>query len=206
MCLPLTFRVTVQHCCCTSGRVLLDLGLLVVLALRSRRGIAAENLFVRKQLALYQERKTKPHQADDSTRWIMATLSRWFEWRRALVNVKPDTLTRWHRRGFRLFWRWKSKPAGRPAVPKKLQVLIRRMAAATRSAHLHRRAAIVIAFRQDMFSEARQCTADCTTSIGWRRWRHEARSDFLRTTILLPNDLAHAPHADRSEDLVRAEL
>lgn len=129
MCLPLTFRVAVQHCCCTSGRVLLDLGLLLILALRSRRDMAAENLFLRKQLALYQERKTKPHRADDSTRWIMATLSRWFEWRRALVNVKPDTLTRWRRRGFRLFWRWKSRSMGRPRLPKDLRALIQRMAA-----------------------------------------------------------------------------
>jgi len=45
---------------------------------------------------------------------MMATLSRMFHWRHALVNVKPDTLIRWHRKGFRLFWRWKSKPTGRP--------------------------------------------------------------------------------------------
>jgi hypothetical protein len=59
----------------------------------------------------------------------MARLSRLFDWRSALVVVKPDTLIRWHRGGFRLFWRWKSKPVGRPAVPKNLQELIRKMAA-----------------------------------------------------------------------------
>jgi hypothetical protein len=41
--------------------------------------------------------------------------------------VKPETFTHWHRQGFRLFWRWKSKP-GRSALPKDLQALIRRMA------------------------------------------------------------------------------
>jgi len=41
---------------------------------------------------------------------MMATPSRMFQWRDALVNVKPDTLIRRHRKGFRLFWRWKSKP------------------------------------------------------------------------------------------------
>ena len=41
--------------------------------------------------------------------------------------MKPETFIRWHRQGFRLFWRWKSKP-GRPALPKDLQRLIRRMA------------------------------------------------------------------------------
>jgi transposase InsO family protein len=91
--------------------------------------VAAENLFLRKQLALFQERKLKPHRATDSTRWLMAFLGRVFDWRSALVVVKPDTLIRWHRKGFRLFWRWKSRPVGRPRLPKDLQGLIRKMAA-----------------------------------------------------------------------------
>jgi putative transposase len=52
-----------------------------------------------------------------------------FQWRDALVNVKPDTLIRWHRKGLRLFWRWKSEPTGRPRLPKDLPQLIREMAA-----------------------------------------------------------------------------
>ncbi|HXJ14963.1 MAG TPA: integrase core domain-containing protein [Candidatus Limnocylindrales bacterium] len=83
---------------------------------------------MRKQLALFQERKVKPRRADDSTRWMMVTLSRMFHWRDALVNVKPDTLLRWHRKGFRLFWRWKSKPTGRPRLIKDLRDLIWKMA------------------------------------------------------------------------------
>ena len=59
----------------------------------------------------------------------MATLGRMFHWRNALVNVKPDTLIGWQRRGFRLFWRWKSKPTGRPSLPENLRELIRQMAA-----------------------------------------------------------------------------
>jgi len=43
-----------------------------------------------------------------------------FDWRGALVVVKPDTLIGWHRRGPDLFWRWNSKPTGRPALPKHL--------------------------------------------------------------------------------------
>ena len=120
---------TVGHCLRTILPVVADLLRLAVLMGRSRRGLAAENLFLRKQLALFQERKVRPRRADDSTRWMMATLSRMFQWRGALVNVKPDTLIRWHRKGFRLFWRWKSKPTGRPRLPKDLRELIRRMAA-----------------------------------------------------------------------------
>jgi hypothetical protein len=64
--------------------VLLDFGRLLVIATRSRRALTAENLFLRKQLALFHERKVKPRRADDSTRCVMATLSRIFVWRGAL--------------------------------------------------------------------------------------------------------------------------
>ena len=60
---------------------------------------------------------------------MMATLSGMFQWRDALVNVKPDTLLRWHRKGFRLFWGWKSKPTGRPRLPRDLRDLIWKMGA-----------------------------------------------------------------------------
>jgi transposase InsO family protein len=56
---------------------------------------------------------------------MRAALSRLFNWRDALVAVQADTLIRWHRKGFRLFWRWKSKPTGRPRLPQNLQELIR---------------------------------------------------------------------------------
>lgn len=59
----------------------------------------------------------------------MAALSRLFDWSGSLVIVKPDTLVRWRRKGFRLFWRWKSKPTGRPRLPAELRDLIREMAA-----------------------------------------------------------------------------
>ena len=126
---PLISLAALRHCLLTATIVLLDFGRLLAIGVRSRRTLAAENLFLRKQLALFQERQVKPRRADDSTRWVMATLSRMFEWRDALWNVKPDTLIGWHRKGFRLFWRWKSKPTGRPRLPKNLRQLIREMAA-----------------------------------------------------------------------------
>ena len=126
----LMFSITLRHCLAMATIVLLDIGRFACIGLRSRRALAAENLFLRKQLALFQERNAKANRADDSTRWIMATLSQMFPWRNALWNVKPDTLIRWHRKGFRLFWRWKSRPAGRPRLPADLLRLIRDMAAA----------------------------------------------------------------------------
>jgi putative transposase len=117
------------HCFRTLSLVVVDLVRLARLAAYSQGALAAENLFLRKQLALFQERKGKPRRADDATRWTMATLSRMFPWRNTLVNVKADTLIRWQRKGFRLFWRWKSKPMGRAPLPKDLRKMIREMAA-----------------------------------------------------------------------------
>src|SRR5215472_14300846 len=72
------------HCFQTAVGVFLDFASLPVLAARSHTTLIAENLFLRKQLALFQERKTRPRRADDGTRWVMATLSRFFPWRGAL--------------------------------------------------------------------------------------------------------------------------
>jgi hypothetical protein len=114
----------------TTGRaVLVDLGTLLTLCLRSRAALAAENLFLRKQLALFEERKGQPHRATDAVRFVMSALGRLFDWRGALRVVQPDSFIRWHRKGFRLFWRWKSRPRGRPRLPCNLRELIRRMAA-----------------------------------------------------------------------------
>jgi putative transposase len=107
--------------------VLFDAMHFLVLCLRPTPALAAENLFLRKQLALYQDHQTKPRQATNAIRLSLVWLSRWFDWRSALSIVKPETFTHWHRQNFRWFWRWKSKP-GQPAWPKDLQALIRRMA------------------------------------------------------------------------------
>src|SRR5262249_21939470 len=102
-------------------------------AVRSRAQLSAENLFLRKQLAMYVERQVKPRRADDATRITFVVLSRLIDWRRVLTVVKPDTLIRWHRKGFQLFWRWKSRPRGRPRLPADIRRLIAEMAVANRS-------------------------------------------------------------------------
>jgi len=98
------------------------------LCLRPTATVASENLFLRKQLGLFVERKVKPRRATDATRFTLARLSRWFDWQKALIVVKPDTLIRWHRKGFCLFWKWKSRPRGRPPVPANVRKLIKEMA------------------------------------------------------------------------------
>jgi len=97
------------------------------LLFRPRESLASEIRFLRKPLALYQERKSSRKPTDPATRFTMVVLSQRFDWRDALVIVKPRTLVRWHRLGFRMLWHYKSRP-GRPPIPLQLQQLIREMA------------------------------------------------------------------------------
>jgi hypothetical protein len=97
------------------------------LRLRSPAAPAAENLFLRKQLALYREHSITPRRATHATRLSLVWLARSFDWRRALVIVRPARLIGWHRQGYRLLWRWTSR-SGRPPIPVDLRALIHRMA------------------------------------------------------------------------------
>jgi putative transposase len=97
------------------------------LAIRSQSALSAEILFLRKQLAFYEERQVQPHRLDDCARASLVFWSRLFDWKDALVIVKPETLIGWHRKGFKLFWKWKSR-VGRPRLPEDMRELIVRMA------------------------------------------------------------------------------
>src|SRR6266851_8723320 len=108
-------------------RLLTDLIALTAFAFRRRRPTAAEILVLRRQIALYKERGIKPRRIDAVARISLALLSRFFNWRDALVVVRPETMIRWHRAGWKLFWRLKSQP-GRPPIPRQIQAPIRRMA------------------------------------------------------------------------------
>ena len=99
----------------------------VTVLFRSRTSLIAANLFLRKQLAFYQEHKRKPQPLTEAARWALVLWSHLLEWRSALVIVKPDTLIGWHRKGFQRFWRCKSRP-GRPPLQGEIRELIMRMA------------------------------------------------------------------------------
>ena len=116
----------------TIRHLLFDFVTLTRLAVTSHAQLAAENLFLRKQLALYQERHVKPKRPDRATRVVLVVLSRLLGWRALLTVVQPDTLMRWHRQGWRLLWRWKSRP-GEPPIPRELHRLIVSMAQANPS-------------------------------------------------------------------------
>ena len=75
--------------------------------LKSRLALAAEYLFLRKQLILYLERQVPPKRAKDATRLTLVLLGRLLEWKEALKVIRPETFVVWQRRSFKLFWRRK---------------------------------------------------------------------------------------------------
>src|SRR3954471_7378859 len=79
---------------------------------RRRAALAAENLFLRKQLALFRESEKKATSTTPADRFVFSKLARWFDWRSALLMVKPATLIGWHRNAFRFFWRWNRDRSG----------------------------------------------------------------------------------------------
>jgi putative transposase len=96
---------------------------------RSRSALALENLALRQQVAVLQRNARKPRlKRQDRAFWVL--ISRiWSDWRKPLCIVQPETVIRWHRRGFRLYWTRKSRPGrpGRPKVAMEVRALIRRM-------------------------------------------------------------------------------
>src|SRR5258705_6555432 len=101
-------------------------------SLRTHAGMQIEILAIRHQFAVLQRQKKRVSlRAADRLLWVL--LSRiWNEWRSALVIVKPETVIAWHRKGFRLYWRWKSRAGkcGRPCVSRETRELIRQMSKA----------------------------------------------------------------------------
>src|SRR5262252_1813133 len=104
---------------------------LCVLALpfRSKLRLEAENAALRHQLIVLRRRPRGRVRLTNLDRWFFIQLYRWFPAiLPVLTIIRPETLVRWHRSGFRCYWRWKSRPrGGRPRIETELRVLIRRM-------------------------------------------------------------------------------
>ena len=102
----------------------------LVSLVRSRRELLLENLALRQQLATIVQKAHPRIRVADRVFWV-ALRRVWSRWAEALVVVKPETVVRWHRAGYRLFWRRRSRrgrSSGRPAVAGEVRDLIRRMA------------------------------------------------------------------------------
>jgi transposase InsO family protein len=97
--------------------------------LKSRSRLEAENAALRHQLNILCRQRPVRVRLTNNDRWFFIQLYRWVpSILNVLTVVRPETLVRWHRAGFRSYWRWKSRPrGGRPQIEPDLRALIRRM-------------------------------------------------------------------------------
>jgi hypothetical protein len=98
---------------------------------KSKSRLEAENAALRHQLIVLRRRVRGRTQLTNGDRLFLIQLYRWFpSVLRAITIIRPGTLVRWHRAGFRRYWRWKSRfLGGRPQIDAELRALIRRMSA-----------------------------------------------------------------------------
>ena len=97
--------------------------------LRSHHALTLENLALCHQLDVLHRNSKRPRLTNrDRVLWSILSRS-WVNWRNSLIILQPETVIRWHKRGFRLYWRWKSRPRwpGRQRIPKEIRDLIRSM-------------------------------------------------------------------------------
>ncbi len=96
---------------------------------RSQGEQALVELALRQQLAVLAHAGRRPRLTSlDRGFWVLLR-QLWPRWREVLVVVQPGTVVRWHQKGFRLYWRFRSRQrSGRPRIPKEVRQLIRRMA------------------------------------------------------------------------------
>ena len=101
----------------------------LTLPFKSKLRLEAENAVLRHQLIVLRRRLHGRVRLTNNDRWFFIQLYRWFpSILKVLTIIRPETLVRWHRAGFRCYWRWKSRPlGGRPQIETELRVLIRRM-------------------------------------------------------------------------------
>src|SRR6516165_4554974 len=96
---------------------------------KPRTKLVAEILILRQQLNVLRQQVSKRPQLSNTDRFLFVWLCRWFpSVLRAIAILRPETIIRWHRAGFRCYWRWKSRNlGGRPPIDAGLRALIRRM-------------------------------------------------------------------------------
>ena len=95
----------------------------------SRAKLSLELLALRQQLVVLRPTVRRP-QIQNRDRWFWIVVSRiWKDWRQALIIVKPETVIKWHRQGFKMYWRWKSRSSqgGRPKLDREIRDLIRKI-------------------------------------------------------------------------------
>ena len=101
----------------------------LVSSFKSKSRLEAENAALRHQVVMLRRMAHRRVRLTNSDRWFLVQLYRWFpSVLKVITVIRPETLVRWHRTGFRRRWRWKSRSlGGRPQIETELRALIRRM-------------------------------------------------------------------------------
>ena len=97
--------------------------------LKPRLSLVTENLALRQQLVILRRNTSRPGLSNRDRLFWVALSNLWPDWRSLLIIVKPETVIKWHRQGFKCYWRWKSRSGrvGRPRIALEIRELIRRM-------------------------------------------------------------------------------
>ena len=117
---------------CSGMKRLIQIAVDLVRAVfKPKAELVVENLALRQQVAVLKEKRPRPKLTDaDRLFWVLLRRL-WPKWSQVLIVVKPETVVRWHRAGFRAYWRWRSRPGrrgGRPTVPEEVRDLVHRLA------------------------------------------------------------------------------
>ena len=101
----------------------------LALPFKSKSRLEAENAALRHQLIVLRRKVPGRVRLTNKDRWLLTQLYRWFpSILQVVMIIQPETLVQWHRAGFRLYWRWKSRSqGGRPRIEAELRALIRQM-------------------------------------------------------------------------------
>lgn len=198
------------------GLLRLWVGVLVRL-FRSHRSLLIENLALRQQLAVFKRQNSRPGLTiADKLFWLLLRRF-WCSWKNTLIVVSPNTVVRWHRAGFRLYWRLISrvrKPVGRRPVTEEIRELIFQMVAENptwRAPRIHGEL-VMLGFEVSERSVSRWMRHAPRTPDAAQRWltflRNPPRSHrrhglllgtdhYLRCAVLLlhhwPRSAAHSP-------------
>ena len=158
--------------------ILHALGMFVADLFKSRSRLEAENLLLRHQLTIALRRAPPRLRLRGGDRALLIWMTRlWPSLLGAVQVVRPETVLRWHRAGFKMFWRWKScNRAGRPRIDRGLRDLIRRMSRENPVCTEN-------FIRIDQLKESPNVSAQCLHSSAsfWPSWpRHSSRRAGLK--------------------------
>src|SRR5258707_3914153 len=171
---------------------MIRLFILAVLAspFKSKLRLEAENAVLRHQLDVLRRRLHGRVRLTNHDRWFFIQLYRWFpSILKVLTIIRPETLVRWHRAGFRCYWRWKSRPqGGRPQIDTVLRALIRRMSVENphwRAPRIHGEL-LKLGFEVAQSSAAKYMVKRrAPPSQGWRTFLHNHAPDIAAMDLFV---------------------